>query len=100
MKQIVRIAAQGGLSNTTDSLLVQEPVDPRHVPTGVVGHAKRALGVAQSMRLSYPESAREAPPKEAVKLIGCAAADEEAIGIVALGQGDPASRDTSFPKPS
>jgi hypothetical protein len=40
--------------------LVQEPVDPRHVPTGVVGHAKRTVGVAQSMRLSYPESHRRA----------------------------------------
>src|SRR6266566_5495280 len=56
MEQIVGVAPQRGIGDATDSLLIQEAVDPRHFPTGVVRHAKRALGVAQSMRLSYPES--------------------------------------------
>ncbi len=60
MEQIVRIAAQCGLRNASDSLLIQEAVDPRDFPTGAVHHAKRALGVAQSRRLSYSESHRQA----------------------------------------
>lgn len=60
MEQIVGVAPQRGISDATDSLLIQEAVDPRHFPTGVVRHAKRALGVAQSMLLSYTESHRQA----------------------------------------
>ena len=60
MEQIVGITPQCGISDATDSLLIQEAVDPRHFPTGIVRHAKRALGVAQSMRLSYAECHRQA----------------------------------------
>src|SRR6266481_1414704 len=60
MEQIVGIASQGGISDATDSLLIQEAVDPKHFLTGVVRHAIRALGVAQSMLLSDTESHRQA----------------------------------------
>src|ERR1019366_1957298 len=36
--------------------------------------------------------------QQAVKLLSITATDEEAVGIVALGQGDQASRHASFPK--
>src|ERR1035437_5619102 len=38
--------------------------------------------------------------QQAVKLLSIAATDEEAVGIVALGQGDQASGDAPFPKTS
>jgi len=52
MEQIVGVASQRGISDAMDSLLIQEAVDPSHFSTAVVRHAKRALGVAQSMLLS------------------------------------------------
>ena len=86
MEQIVRIAAQCGIRHAADSLLIQKAVDPSHFPTGAVRpretgsgrcsvHAVELLGISQASLL-----------QQAVKLMSIATADEEAVGIVALGQ--------------
>jgi hypothetical protein len=60
MEEIVGITTQRGICYATDSLLVQVSIDPLHFSTGLLDHAKRAVGVAQSVLLSYAESHREA----------------------------------------
>ena len=60
MEQIVGVAPQRGISDATDSLLIQEAVDPSHFPTGVFHYAKWTLGVSQAALLSHTESHRQA----------------------------------------
>jgi hypothetical protein len=60
MEEIVGITAQRGIGYATDSLLVQVSIDPLHSSTGLLDHAKRAVGVAQSELVGYTEHHREA----------------------------------------
>jgi hypothetical protein len=56
VEEIVGITTQGGIGYAPDSLLVQVSIDPLHSSTGLLDHAKRAVGVAQSLLLSYTVS--------------------------------------------
>ena len=60
MKQIVGITTQRGIGHATDSLLVQISINPLHFPAGRLDHAKRTVGVAQSVLLSDAEPHRQA----------------------------------------
>jgi hypothetical protein len=60
MEEIMGITAQRGIGYATDSLLVQISIDPLHFPAGMLDDAKRTVGVAQTVLLSYPESHRDA----------------------------------------
>ena len=92
------ITTKCGIGHATDSLLVQISIDPIHFPAGLLDHAKRAVGVAQSMRLSLPGISQASLLQQAVKLTSIATADKEAAGIVTIGQRDQASGDASFPE--
>jgi hypothetical protein len=60
VEEIVGITTQGGIGYAPDSLLVQVSIDPLHSSTGLLDHAKRAVGVAQPELVSYTEYHREA----------------------------------------
>ena len=60
MEQIVGITAQCGIGHATHTLLIQLSIDPRHFPAGLLDYAKRTVGIAQSVLLSYAESHRRA----------------------------------------
>ena len=60
MEEIVGITAQRGIGHATDSLLVEESIDPGYFPAELPEYAKGTAGVAQTVLLSYTESHKEA----------------------------------------
>ena len=86
MEQIVGITAQRGIGHATDSLLVQISIDPLHFPAGSARPRETGSGHCSGRAVELHGISQASLLQQAVKLLSSAATDEEAVGIVALGQ--------------
>ena len=101
VQQVVSVTAQGLVRQAADVLAVQITIDPADLPAGgLFDNANRALCVAGGRAGRSHGTSWLSGLQQRLELLRVAALDEEAVGIVALGQRDLASSYALFPETS
>ena len=99
VQQVLRIAAQGEVGHAAEAFVIQIAIDPIDFAAGgLLDDAERAACGIGGGLVDDAEGHGRAASSSDWNWRASPPCDEEAVGIVALGQGDQASSDASFPE--